>query len=176
MPVVLETQRLRLRELGWEDLEPLAEILSDEETMAHYPAPFDRAKVERWISWNLENYRVFGFGLWAVEEKGSGAFLGDCGITIQNIDGVSRPEIGYHINKRFWRRGYGSEAACACRDWAFAHTPFGEVYSYMKKTNLASRATAMANGMELVKEYEEKDGGTHLVYAITKARWEGLRM
>ena len=94
MPVVLETQRLRLRELGWEDLEPLAEILSDEETMAHYPAPFDRAKVERWISWNLENYRVFGFGLWAVEEKGSGAFLGDCGITIQNIDGVFRPEIG----------------------------------------------------------------------------------
>lgn len=89
MPVVLETQRLRLRELGWEDLEPLAEILSDEETMAHYPAPFDRAKVERWISWNLENYRVFGFGLWAVEEKGSGAFLGDCGITIQILMGPS---------------------------------------------------------------------------------------
>ena len=111
-----------------------------------------------------------------MEEKGSGAFLGDCGITIQNIDGVFRPEIGYHINKRFWRRGYGSEAARACRDWAFTHTPFGEVYSYMKKTNLASQATAMANGMELVKEYEEKDGETHLVYAITKARWEGLRM
>lgn len=174
MAVVLETERLRLRELTAEDLEPLLEILSDEETMAHYPAPFDRARVERWIAWNLENYRVFGFGLWAVEQKETGRFIGDCGLTIQNIDGAFKPEIGFHINKRFWRRGYGSEAARACRDWAFTHTPIGEIYSYTKKTNLASQATAMANGMELVKEYEEEDRGPHLVYAITRDRWEGL--
>ena len=45
--------------------------------------------------------------------------IGDCGITIQNIDGELLPEIGYHIHKKYWRKGLGSEAARAVRDWAF---------------------------------------------------------
>lgn len=46
-----------------------------------------------------------------------GKLIGDCGITIQNIDGELLPEIGYHIHKDFWRQGFATEAATAVRDW-----------------------------------------------------------
>ena len=58
---VIETQRLLLREYTQDDLEALYGILSDPETMRHYPAPYDRAKTQRWIDWNLENYGVSWF-------------------------------------------------------------------------------------------------------------------
>lgn len=93
--VILKTERLVLREFVPEDFEALYAILSDAETMRHYPKPFDEAKVRGWIEWNLENYRKYGFGLWAMELKETGEFLGDCGITMQTIDGEQLPEIGY---------------------------------------------------------------------------------
>ena len=69
----------------------LYEIMSDPETMRHYPAPFDADRTRRWIEWNLENYEKYGFGLWAVVLKETGGFIGDCGITLQEIDGETLP-------------------------------------------------------------------------------------
>ena len=85
--MILETERLILREYTWADFEGLYEILSDPETMAHYPKPYDAAGVRRWIDWSLDNYEKYGFGLWAVELKETGAFIGDCGLTMRCIDG-----------------------------------------------------------------------------------------
>ena len=67
--MVIETERLILREYTLEDFDALYEILSDKETMAHYPKPFDEEKVRSWIRWNIENYAKYGFGLWAVVLK-----------------------------------------------------------------------------------------------------------
>ena len=106
---MLETKRLILRELTREDFDPLYRILSDPETMRHYPAPFSPEKVQRWIDWNLDNYRAYGFGLWAVILKETGAFLGDCGITMQRIHGKLLPEIGYHIRRDMQRRVAANE-------------------------------------------------------------------
>ena len=107
----LQTERLILREYTMDDFDALYEIMSDAETMQHYPAPFDQARTRRWIEWNLENYQKYGWGLWAVVLRESGEFIGDCGITLQNIDGQMLPEIGYHIHKKYWRRGFAKEAA-----------------------------------------------------------------
>ncbi|MBR5536695.1 MAG: GNAT family N-acetyltransferase [Clostridia bacterium] len=170
--MMIETQRLRLREYRPEDFDALLEILSDEETMRHYPKPYDAQGTSRWIRWNLDNYRQYGFGLWAIELKETGAFIGDCGLTMQNIDGQQLPEIGYHIHKSHWRKGYAGEAARAVRDWAFENTAFDCLYSYMNATNEASYATARAAGMERVKEYELPGDGLHYVYAITRADWK----
>ena len=81
----LQTDRLILREYTMDDFTALFEIMSDAETMQHYPAPFDEARTRRWIEWNLENYQKYGWGLWAVVLKENGEFIGDCGITLQNI-------------------------------------------------------------------------------------------
>ena len=101
--IILETERLVLREYTNEDFDWLYEILSDEETMKHYPKPYDAAGVQRWLDWSLDNYQKHGFGLWVIELKDSGVPIGDAGITMQPIDGEWLPEVGYHVHKDYWR-------------------------------------------------------------------------
>ncbi len=170
----IETERLGLREYTPEDFDALYGIMSDPETMQHYPAPFDAERTMKWITWNLDNYEKYGFGLWAVVLKETGEFIGDCGITIQNIDGEMLPEIGYHIHKKHWRKGYAKEAARAVRDWVLRNTYFDAVYSYIKYTNVGSYSTAVANGMKKVKEYPDPKNEVSYAYAITRAEWEAL--
>lgn len=173
--MVIETERLILREYTRDDFNALFEIVSDPETMQHYPAPFDEQRTKEWIAWNLENYEKYGFGLWAVVLKGSGEFIGDCGITIQNIDKEMLPEIGYHIHKKYWRRGFAKEAARAVRDWVFHNTQYDTIYSYMKHTNVGSYSTAITNGMKKVKEFTDEKNGISYVYAIKREEWEKLK-
>ncbi|MDO5346780.1 MAG: GNAT family N-acetyltransferase [Lachnospiraceae bacterium] len=66
------------------------------------------------------------------------------------MDGNLLPEIGYHIHKKYWRKGFGSEAARAVRDWAFENTKYNRLYFYMKYTNVGSYSTAIANGVKKV--------------------------
>lgn len=169
---MIETGRLLLREFRLEDFDDLFKILSDPETMQHYPKPFDEERTKRWIEWNLENYQKYGFGLWAVVLKETNEFIGDCGITMQIIDGESLPEIGYHINKKYWKKGFGSEAARAVRDWAFENTKFNCLYSYMKYTNVGSYSTAISNGMTKIKEYPDEKNTISYAYVITREEWE----
>ena len=165
--VIIETDRLILREYSQSDFRSLRDIICDAETMKYYPKPYDERGVQRWLDWCIGSYRDRGFGLWAIELKSTGEFIGDCGISLQSIDGETLPEIGYHINKRFWRRGFAKEAARAVRTWCFENTDFDCIYSYMNKYNEASAATARANGMRLVKEYEDSDEQLS-VYAVSR--------
>ena len=173
--MVIKTENLLLREFTHEDFPALFEIFSDPETMRHYPKPFDENRTKDWIEWNLQNYEEYGFGLWAVVLRETDEFIGDCGLTIQNIDGESLPEIGYHIQKNHWRKGFGSEAASAVRDLAFMNTEYDCLYSYMKYTNIGSCSTAIAIGMRKVKEYPDEKNGISYAYAIKREEWEKLK-
>ena len=117
--IIMETPRLIIREYVQEDFEGLRAIICDAETMKYYPRPYDENGVTRWLNWCIKSYADNGFGLWALELKETGEFIGDCGISLQNIDGEILHEIGYHINKRFWRRGYAKEACAAVKEWFF---------------------------------------------------------
>ena len=172
MMIVLETEQLILRELTMEDLDAWHMILSDKETRQYYPKPFDIEKTRSWITWNLDNYQKYGFGLWAVLLRETGQFIGDCGITMQMIHEKLLPEIGYHIDKRFWKKGYATQAARACLAWAFVHTEFDEIYSYQMSTNLPSRRVAEKMGMTLREEYVDSVNIKTSVYAITRERFQ----
>ncbi len=167
----IETTRLYLRELTAEDFDALYAVLADSDIMQHYPYTFDAARVRGWIEKNRERYRVFGFGLWAVCRRETDEMIGDCGLTMQRINGVILPEIGYHVAKAHQRQGYAKEAARVVQNWSFANTPFGMLYSYMKKENAASAATARANGMRLLGEFTDDEGGQTAVYGISRAEW-----
>lgn len=168
----LRTKRLFLRELRPDDFDALYAVLADSDILQHDPYTFDEARVRGWITKNIERYRVFGFGLWAVCLCETGEVIGDCGLTMQNVNGAILPEIGYHIARAHRRQSYAREAAQAVRDWTFTHTPFGVVHSYMERDNLASIATARANGMTPADEFTDSEGEQTLVYAISRKEWE----
>lgn len=171
----IETSRLVLREMNADDFEALYKVLADSDIMQHYPYTFDDKRVRGWIERNIERYRIFGFGLWAVCLKDTGEMIGDCGLTMQNIGGTIKPEIGYHIRNDMQRKGYAKEAAAAVRDWTFQNTPFNEIYSYMKYTNEPSAKAAMSWGCRFVNEYEDAENEITRVYMITKAEWQEMQ-
>jgi RimJ/RimL family protein N-acetyltransferase len=174
---ILQTPRLILRELTPQDADALALVLSDAETMRYYPVPFDRAGVERWIERNRERYRDDGVALWAMEMKHPPALhlpasdlpnmIGDCGIVVQNVGGERLYEIGYHVRRDLWGRGLATEAAIACRDWAFSHLQVERLISLIRPENLASRKVAERNGMTVWKELHW-GGSLHYVYSVER--------
>ena len=169
--MIIETERLFLREMTENDFDALYNVLADSDIMQHYPYTFDEARVSKWIQRNIERYQIYGFGLWAVCLKETGEMIGDCGLTMQLINGQIKPEIGYHIRADKQRNGYAREAAIAVRDWTFHNTPFHIVYSYMKATNEPSVKTALAYGCKLVDVFQDDENTLTKVFAISRDQW-----
>jgi len=158
---MLETSRLILREFRSHDADALALVLSDSETMRFYTAPYDRIGVEEWISRNVRRYAKDGHGLWAMTLKSSGELIGDCGLTVQEVEGVEETEVGY-VRRDLWGQEFATEAAMACRDYGFARLPVERIISLIRPENLASRRVAEKNGMTVWKEVI-RAGVPHLV-------------
>jgi RimJ/RimL family protein N-acetyltransferase len=167
--IILETERLFLREMNKDDFDALYKVLADRDIMQHYPYTFDEKRVRDWIERNMNRYLENGFGLWAVCLKDTKEMIGDCGLTLQNIEGEMLPEIGYHIRADHQRKGYAKEAASAVRDWAFANTDYPALYSYCKYTNVGSYKTAESIGMHFEKEYPDPENKiTHVSVIFRK--------
>jgi RimJ/RimL family protein N-acetyltransferase len=172
--LILETERLLLREFVPEDADALMRVLSDAETMRHYPAALDRAGVMEWITRNRRRYTQAGHGLWAMVLKSSGELIGDCGLTRQTVDGVEEFELGYHVRRDLWGRGYAPEAAQACRDYGFERLGTERIISLVRVGNLPSRRVAEKVGMKLWKRVMWRDL-EHWVMAIQKAEADASR-
>ncbi|SRR6266481_3701877 len=166
---ILQTPRLVLREFTPQDADALALILSDPETMRYYPAPYDRTGVEQWIERNVRRYQDDGVGLWAMALTKTHELIGDCGIIRQQVEGERLYEIGYHLHRDFWGQGLATEAAIACRDWAFSHLKTDRVISLIRPENLPSRRVAERVGMTVWKEVNWR-GLPHCVYSVEKAQ------
>lgn len=164
---ILETSRLTLREFSLDDVDSLAGVLCDPETMRYYPAPLDRPGVEEWIARNRRRYAKDGHGLWAMLLRANGQLIGDCGLTMQEVDGTPEVEVGYHVRRDFWGQGLATEAARACRDYGFANLPVERLISLIRPENLRSRRVAEKNGMSVSKEVIWRNL-PHMVYAIRR--------
>ena len=170
--VILETKRLVLREMTEEDRPALCDILQDETVMYAYAHAFSDQEVTDWLQNQLRRYRQDGFGLWAAVRKADGAVIGQCGLTWQQWEERRVLEVGYLFRRSAWHQGYATEAARACRDYAFSTLGVEEVFSIIRDNNLPSRRVAERNGMEvrggLMKHYYGLDM-PHLVYSIRRA-------
>ena len=169
--MVLETKRLVLRELVQEDFDDVCKLLQDPVVMYAYEGAFNEWEVQEWLDKQFRRYANDGFGLWGVVEKSSGVLIGQCGVTLQEFDGKQVPEVGYLFRKEFWHRGYATEAAAACKEYAFEKLGFDKVYSIIRDTNIASQNVALRNGMKkeavFVKHYRNVDM-PHFVYCVLK--------
>lgn len=151
--IIFETERLFLRELNMDDLDDLCSYLSDPETMSYYPEPYSREMVKEFIRKNIERYTEIGCGIWAIILKSEEKLIGDCGITIQDIDGADEYEIGYHLNKDYWGNGYATETAKAVKEYGFNKLGLTKLSSYMADDHKDSKAVAVRNGMILEKTF-----------------------
>lgn len=167
MKIVIQTPRLILREFLPRDADALAQVISDAETMRFYSAPFDRAGVEAWIARNIRRYERDGHGLWAIDLKETAEMIGDCGITLQEVDGEPLPEIGYHLRRDMWGQGFATEAARACRDYGFDSLKAEFLISLIRPENVPSRRVAERNGMKIWKQ-TIRVGLIHDVYRVRK--------
>ena len=144
---VIRTERLRLRRLEEHDVDELHALFQDPLVMRYYPALKSRAETLAWLEWVFAAYRSHGHGLFAVERASDGAFLGQCGLMPQTVDGEALVEIGYLFKSKFWHRGYAAESAIGCRDYAFDTLVLPEVISLVRPENAPSRAIAQRVGM-----------------------------
>lgn len=163
---ILETERLYLRELTLEDTEELMKVLSNPKSMEFYPHPFSKEKVEGWINWNIKNYKEYGHGLWAVILKEGDIFIGDCGITMQDIGGEVVPEIGFHIIDQYCKKGYATEAAIACKEYAFKELDYPKIFSYTTVRNIPSQRVAKKMGLKVYKHFSKFDEEQIAQYAL----------
>ena len=163
MRVILETERLMLRELERTDADDLARTLCDRENMRFYEKEFTRSDVDLWIERCKERYATHGTALWAVVLKSDAQFIGDCGLIPQIVDGVDETEIGYHLERAYQGRGLATEAARACRDYGFHQLGRKRLISLIRPENTPSQRVAQRNGMVVERETVWA-GLPHLVY------------
>lgn len=160
------TQRLIMREMTGADLDDLAALLGDPEVMRFYPRPRTRAEAEDWIDWNLRLYRDYGFGLWAMVLRDTGEFAGDCGLTLQQVDGAEEIEVGYHVRASLQGNGYATEAAAAARDFARDSLGLRRLIAIIDPANTPSQRVAGKIGLAPEK-LATVFGTQHVIYAGT---------
>jgi RimJ/RimL family protein N-acetyltransferase len=165
----IETERLRLRPFrdDMSDLEALLEVLGDEASMRYYPAPFDREGALGWIERQLERYERDGFGLLVIEDRATGALIGDCGPTVQEADGESFVELGWHVLRARQGQGVATEAGAASRDAAFASLDESFLISLIRPENQPSRRVAEKLGFEIWRG-TIRAGWGHLIYRLDR--------
>ena len=139
------TPRLRFREMRADDLDNVAALLGDPEVMRYYPTPKTREQAQAWIDWNLRNYAEHGVGLWAIETH-DGEFVGDCGLTWQDVSGAREIEVGYHVRAVWQGKGLATEAAAACRD-AARQAGVKRLTANVRSDNLPSQRVARKIGL-----------------------------
>jgi RimJ/RimL family protein N-acetyltransferase len=166
--IILETPRLRLREMGWDDLDFIASMLGDAAVMRHYPKCYSRAEAEIWVNRMIELYAEQGHALWLVERRDSGEPVGQVGLLRQHVDEVFEPEIGYMIHASHWRRGYAHEAAAGVRDHAFDAMGKERVISLIRPANVPSQRVALSIGMKPEKMTIFRDAES-LVFSLSRA-------
>lgn len=140
MTVILETERLVLREWGAEDAEALFVMLGDAEVMRYVDdgRPWEGVgRVREWLGWVQHSYRTRGFSKWAVVERDGGLPVGSCGFVPLPWSGEI--DFGYIFRRDRWGRGYASEITPAVLRHGFERYGFVEVVASLAPENAASR-------------------------------------
>ncbi len=148
-----ETERMFLRKISPDDLEPLARLIVDPEVMEYSlegPLPCKRSK--EIIETMIDNDKKYGFGACAVINKTTGAWMGFCSLWLKKEDGKLKTDFGYRFFKEFWGQGYATESVSACLQYITKRFPYLVINSYIEPDNKGSLRVAEKVGMIFVKE------------------------
>ncbi len=172
MSRVIETERLLLR--GWrdEDIGPYARMCADPEVMRYLPAVLTREESARQVGSFVRHWEERGFGLWAVEDRAGGEFIGFIGLA-QHDDwpiGEHKVEVGWRLDRRFWGGGLATEGAIASLHYGFDLLGLPRIISITDPRNAASRRV-MEKASLIYRGEVRWRGYDDVWYAIDRSDW-----
>jgi ribosomal-protein-alanine N-acetyltransferase len=173
MEIFLETDRLILRELLPDDDAGMFEMDSDRDVHRYLGnQPFTKIEESREIiEFIRKQYTDNGIGRWAMIEKSGGEFIGWAGFKLMKEltnNHVNYYDLGYRLIKRFWGKGYATEAAKACLNYGFNVLKADQIYGMADSNNKASRRVLEKTGLKYIETFDFR-GDQHDWFAITKA-------
>ncbi|MGN1264044.1 MAG: GNAT family N-acetyltransferase [Prevotella sp.] len=151
----IETERLILREWRYSDLLPFAEMNSDTEVMKYFPNTLSKEFSDNFAHRIIAEMNTKGYGLFAVQLRSTGKFIGYVGLHEIGFDSEIKgeTEIGWRLDKRYWNNGYATEAANAVLNFAKT-VGLKKLYSFTAVVNAPSERVMNKIGMEKVGEFE----------------------
>ena len=154
--VELRTERLLLRQWRDADREPWAALNADPEVMEFFVSTMDRAASDAFVTKVSITIAAQGWGLWAVEHRAGGHFVGMVGLTPVTFDAPFVPavEVGWRLPRSEWGKGYATEAATAAVDYGFGTLGLDEIVSTTARINRRSRAVMERLGFTYVPELD----------------------
>lgn len=161
----IATDRLVSRFLKAEDAAVWQTFLENKDATELFPSVFRNNPEEQAVTWierQQNRYKENRFGLQALIDRNSGVFVGQCGLLIQEVDGVSEVEVGYHIMPQFWGKGFAPEAARAFLKYAFNELQLYNVISLINIHNTKSQRVAQKNGLTIDKQTVWNDIDVHV--------------
>lgn len=164
---IIETERLVFREFTKEDIDKLYLLLSDADVMKHCSGTVDMPGTQKWLDATIELYKKYGYDYWAVYEKDTDAFIGQIGILRQEVGGNEEDCLAFMIGKKYWNKGYATEGAVACINYAFKTLKLEKVIATVEPENLQSMKVLKKIGMEYTGEAEYFNEKVH-VYLMKK--------
>lgn len=152
----IETQRLILRDWNNNDLPGFIEMNRDEKVMEYFLKPLIPEESTAYYQRICDEFQQCGYGLYAVEVKESGEFIGYIGLHHPTYDLGWGPciEIGWRLAANAWGKGYATEGATACLKYAFRQLHLSRVYSFTSLPNKRSERVMQKIGMQKVGEFD----------------------
>lgn len=147
--IYIETERLIMRSWKESDRIPFAEMNGNDNVMKYFPATLSADESNAFVERIRAEFEETGFGLYAVEIKATGEFIGYVGFHRFSFNVPFSPnwEIGWRISDRFWHRGYATEAANACIGYARKNRLCARLYSFTAVSNIPSENVMKRIGM-----------------------------
>ena len=170
----IETERLIIREIRKSDLEGMFALDSSTEVHKYLGNKTIKTKeeAEKIIKFIQQQYKERGIGRFAVIEKASGNFIGWSGFKLnqgnkEEVNGFQNfIDIGYRFIPKYWKKGYGLEAAIACLDYGFNTLNFDVIYGSADIKNAGSNKILQKIGLQFVNEF---------TFENIKANWYELK-
>lgn len=164
------TKRLKFRLLKQDDFkswQPLFEIKTVSKYLDLDPTltPFEMC--EFWFDKAFKRYSESTGGMNVLIDKQNNQLIGQCGLLVQTIEQIERIEIGYSILPEFWGKGFATEAAIKCKNYAFENNLTNSLISRVHIENVGSEIVAKNNGMTL-----EKRLGDYNIFSVHKQNWK----
>ncbi len=145
----LQTERLVMRRWRDSDREPFAQMNADPRVMAHFPRPLDAAESDAFVDRIEARFEERGYGLWALQRRSDGLFLGFTGLAYQTFEAPFTPcvEVGWRLARYAWGQGYATEAGAEALAFGFDEAGLEEIFSFTSIGNTASRHVMEKLGM-----------------------------